>query len=227
MPGDPLAACNFLSENACHVDKNIDNTEFRDIITPEVNNILGGDCKTLPEADRSMTAGNVPLDVTRAASGEEVRNIGNQGLASCFNLEARPDVEALGPDGDLQKTAVINHIKRSCKMNNIAMLGNPRRIYNKLANKFGIKRKNNSAIHNFKLASYGTEELRKRYVFPSVENEAKDADMCLEDTRTIIEVFEDVLSIILALLNGSPKSLGIVCLYPRSLKRACTCPRSS
>ena len=197
MPGDPLAICNFLSENACHVDKNIDNTEFRDIITPEMNNILGGDCKTLPEADMSMTAGNIPLDVTRAASGEEVWDIGDQGLASCFNLEARPDVEALEPDGDLQKIAVINHIKRSCKMNNIAMLGNPRRIYNKVANKFGIKRKNNSVIHNFKLASYSTDESRKRYVFPSVENEAKDDDMCLEDTRTIIEVFEDVLSIIL------------------------------
>ena len=197
MPGDPLAICNFLSGNACHVDKIIDNTEFRDIITPEMNDILGGDCEIPPEAEGSVTAGNVPLDVTRTAGGEEVWNIGDQGSASCFNLEAGPDAEALGPDDDLQKVAIINHIKRSCKMNNVAMLGNPRRVYNKLANKFGIRRKNKSGIRNFKLASYSTEESRKRYVFPSVENEAKDDDMCLEDTRTIIEVFEDVLSTIL------------------------------
>ena len=90
MPGDPLAFCNFLSENACHVDKILENTEYRDIITPEMNHILGSDCKILPEADRSMTAGNIPLDVTRAAGGEEVRDIGDQGLACLLYTSPSP-----------------------------------------------------------------------------------------------------------------------------------------
>lgn len=69
--------------------------------------------------------------------------------------------------------------------------------YRKIRNKFHLPSKNSHICSVNKLSAYRTEESRKRYVFPSPANEAKDEDMCLTDDRNFLEVFGDVLGVIM------------------------------
>ena len=104
----------------------------------------------------------------------------------------------LSPNTIRKNTRMYHHID-----NNIEKVSSQYNIvnnaYKKLKYKFRFPKNHrhvNNTIDINKLSTYKTEESRKRYVFPSPANEAKDEDMCLTDDRNILEVFGDVLGII-------------------------------
>ena len=110
----------------------------------------------------------------------------------------KPGDTELSPNTIRENTRLYHHID-----NNIEKVSSQYNIvnnaYRKLKNKFRFPknhRRVNNTVDINKLSSYKTEEARKRYVFPSQANEAKDEDMCLVDDRDIVTVFGDVLGII-------------------------------
>ena len=192
MPGDTLNECTYLdvsSINSLAPGTHKDSTKvlFQDPSTVTPNRVDNHIPIVAPEKHNSID--HEPV----APVSDDAEN--PQPLVECEDCHIPQNGDKGLSPAIIKENLCIQY--KQCKDENVSSISsyNVNVSYGEL-NKLHFPKGHSRVYNDKKLSAYKTEESRKHYVFHNPANEAKDEHTCLTNDRNILEVFGDVLGII-------------------------------